>query len=111
MKGSQENLERQWQEILNLSTQMREFAEKRDWNSLQDAIAARELLLSSHFSDKTLALQAAENVARIQKLKEIDGAIMELTNKNKQLLAKEIVKLQRGRTGLSAYTEGLLKPH
>ncbi len=111
MKGSQENLERQWQQILNLSTQMREFAEKRDWKSLQDVISAREILLSAHFSDKTLALQAAEKIARIEKLKEIDGAVLELTSKNKQLLAKEIIKLQKGRAGMSAYTEGLLKPH
>jgi hypothetical protein len=35
---------------------------------------------------------------------------LELTSKNKQLLAKEIIKLQKGRAGMSAYTEGLLKP-
>lgn len=111
MKGSQEHLERQWQEILNLSRQMQECAEKRDWISLQDVISARETLLSAHFSDKNLALQVAEKIARIEQLKEIDGSVLELTSKNKQLLAKEIIKLQKGRAGMSAYTEGLLKPH
>lgn len=111
MKDSRERHERQWQEILNLSTQMREYAEKRDWISLQNAIDAREILLHCHFEDQSLSLKAAEKIARIEKLKEIDGAVLELTNKNKQLLAKEIIKLQRGRNGLSAYTAGLVKSH
>ncbi|MDO8272641.1 MAG: hypothetical protein Q7U82_12095 [Gammaproteobacteria bacterium] len=109
MKDSRGQQERQWQEILNLSTQMREYAEKRDWNSLQNAIEAREILLHSFFEDTTLSLQVAEKIARIEKLKEIDGVVLELTSKNKQLLAKEILKLQKGRNGLSAYTASLSK--
>ncbi len=110
MKDSRERLERQWQEILNLSTQMRECAEKRDWNSLQNAIEARETLLHSHFEDKSLSLQLAEKIARIEKLRELDSTVLELTSKNRNLLANEILKLQKGRIGLSAYAEGLLKP-
>ena len=110
MNDSRERLERQWQKILNLSTQMRECAEKRDWNSLQNAIDARELLLRCHFDDKDLSLQLAEKIARIEKLREMDGVVLELTSKNKNMLANEILKLQRGRNGLSAYAEGLLKP-
>lgn len=109
MKDSQRQQERQWQEILNLSTQMRENAEKRDWNSLQNAIEARELLLHSFFEDKTIPLQVAEKIARIEKLKEIDYVVLELTSNNKNLLAKEILKLQKGRNGLSAYTADLSK--
>lgn len=110
MKDSRERLEKQWQEILALSTQMREYAEKRDWNSLQSAIDTRESLLRFHFEDANLPLQTAEKIARIEKLMEVDGAVLELASKNKQLLANEIIKLQKGRSGLSAYTEGLLKP-
>ncbi|MDO9317099.1 MAG: hypothetical protein Q7V56_02725 [Gammaproteobacteria bacterium] len=109
MKDSREQQERQWQEILSLSTQMREYAEKRDWNSLKIAIEAREILLHSFFEDTTLSLQVTEKIARIEKLKDIDGGVLELTSNNKQLLAKEILKLQKGRNGLSAYTASLSK--
>ncbi len=109
MKDSLERLEKQWQEILNISTQMQEYAEKRDWNSLQDAIDAREFLLRFHFEDASLPLQTAEKIARIENLMEMDGTVLELASKNKQLLANEILKLQKGRNGLSAYTEGVYK--
>ena len=109
MKDSRDRLEKQWQEILTLSTQMREYAEKRDWNSLQNAIDTRESLLRFHFEDASLPLQTAEKIARIEMLMEMDGTVLELASKNKQLLANEILKLQKGRNGLSAYTEGVYK--
>jgi Flagellar protein FliT len=111
MKSPQERAqtcqEAQWQTILNLSRQMLEYAENRDWNSLQDKISVREKLLPTYFDTRSKAQKISEKLAHITMLQNIDGQILELTTKNKDLLAKEIVKLQNGRNGLAAYAASL----
>ncbi len=106
LKHSREQQEHHWQEILKLSVKMRESAEMRDWNSLHDAIEQRENLFTAYFRDETTKGEITKKMAQIEKLQKIDKEVLELTNNNKQLLAKEIVKLQQGKNRLAAYAAG-----
>ncbi len=103
---SREQQESQWQEILNLSVQMRESAEKRDWQALHNLITSRESLLPLYFEKVIPGLEVTEKIARVAILQKIDKTVLELTSNNKALLAKEIVRLQKGRNGLAAYAAG-----
>ncbi|MES3008203.1 MAG: hypothetical protein V4751_10590 [Pseudomonadota bacterium] len=107
---SREQQERHWQEILSLSVKMREFAEKRDWPSLQNAMEKRETLLPLYFNENTSAPKVTEKIERIGILQKIDKTVLELTNKNKGLLTNEIVRLQKGKNGLAAYAAGQSEP-
>lgn len=98
--------ESQWKGILHLSTRMREYAEHRDWNALQSAIIERENLLAVYFGNDSLMLEIKKKMAYIEILKAIDKEILEFTIKSKDVLAREILKLQNVRNGLAAYTAG-----
>jgi hypothetical protein len=111
MKSPQERAttcqEAQWQTILNLSRKMLEYAENRDWNSLQETMSVREKMLPTYFDARSKAQKISEKLVHITMLQNIDGQILEFTINNKDLLAKEILKLQNGRNGLAAYAASL----
>ena len=97
----------QWRTILDLSTRMLEHAETRDWQSLEALMSARDKLLKLYFADGAAAERVAMLKEQIATIQANDRLIVDLTQKNRELLAEELIKLQRARQQILQYQKGL----
>lgn len=97
----------QWKTILDLSTRMLEHAETRDWQSLEALMGARDKLLKLYFTQETAPGRVATLQEQIATIQANDRLIVELTQKNRELLAEELIKLQRARQQILQYLKSL----
>lgn len=97
----------QWRTILDLSTRMLEHAETRDWQSLEALMSARDRLLKLYFADGAAPQRVALLQEQIAVIQANDRLIVDLTQKNRELLAEELIKLQRARQQILQYQKGL----
>jgi len=97
----------QWRTILDLSTRMLEHAETRDWQSLEALMSARDKLLKLYFAEGAAPARVAMLKEQIATIQANDRLIVELTQKNRELLAEELIKLQRARQQILQYQKGL----
>ena len=97
----------QWKTILDLSTRMLEHAETRDWQSLEALMSARDRLLKLYFADGAVPERVSMLKEQIATIQANDRLIVELTQKNRELLAEELIKLQRARQQILQYQKGL----
>jgi hypothetical protein len=97
----------QWKTILDLSTRMLEQAETRDWQALEALMSARDRLLKLYFADSAAPERVAILKEQIAMIQANDRLIVELTQKNRELLAEELIKLQRARQQILQYQKGL----
>ena len=97
----------QWKTILDLSTRMLEHAETRDWQSLEALMSARDRLLKLYFADGAAPERVSMLKEQIATIQANDRLIVELTQKNRELLAEELIKLQRARQQILQYQKGL----
>ncbi len=134
------NDKKNWEMILNLSENMLESAEKRDWESLTLYMNAREKVMNAYFS---IPLMEAEEIARqaeedlstqenkgaamshktgmskrieilkhqIEHIKKNDRLIISITAQNKDLLARELLKLQKARKMVVGYAQNSNAQH
>lgn len=93
----------QWKTILDLSTRMLEQAETRDWQSLEVLMSARDKLLKLYFADGAAPGRVDMLKEQIAVIQANDRLIVELTQKNRELLAEELIKLQRARQQILEY--------
>ncbi len=96
-----------WQTILDLSTRMLELAGARDWQSLKALLDARDKLLKHYFAEDAAPERAAQLQEQIALLQANDRLIVELTQKNRDLLEDELIRLQRARQQILQYRKGL----
>jgi len=96
-----------WRTILDLSTRMLEHAETRDWQSLEALMSARDKLLKLYFTESAAPQRVAMLQEQIAMIQANDRLIVELTQKNRELLAEELIKLQRARQQILQYQKGL----
>lgn len=101
----------QWKTILDLSTRMLEHAETRDWQSLEALMSARDRLLKLYFGDGVAPARVATLQEQIATIQANDRLIVELTQKNRELLAEELIKLQRARQQILHYLKEMQNPH
>jgi hypothetical protein len=97
----------QWSTILDLSQRMLELAQVRDWQSLESLMTAREKLLPLYFVDDVAPARATELQEHIRVIQDNDRLIVELTQINRELLADELLKLQKARQLVSHYQQQL----
>ena len=97
----------QWRTILDLSTRMLEQAETRDWQALEALMSARDRLLKLYFADGAAPGRVEMLKEQIAVIQANDRLIVELTQKNRELLAEELIKLQRARQQILQYQKGL----
>lgn len=93
----------QWGTILDLSTRMLEQAEIRDWNSLQGLMDARDKLLKLYFTQSDSVARNEELREQIEMIQHNDRLIVGLTKQNRELLADELIKLQKAKQTVNAY--------
>lgn len=93
----------QWGTILELSHRMLELAETRDWDSLPPLMNARDKLLKLYFTASASAQHTQEMKAQIEMIQNNDRLIVELTKHNRELLADELIKLQKAKQTVNAY--------
>jgi hypothetical protein len=97
----------QWRTILDISQRMLELAQVRDWQSLESLMTARDKLLPLYFVDDAPPTRATQLQEHIRVIQDNDRLIMELTQKNRELLADELLKLQKARQLISHYQQQL----
>jgi hypothetical protein len=90
-----------------LSTRMLEQAETRDWQSLEALMSARDRLLKLYFADGAAPGRVEMLKEQIAVIQANDRLIVELTQKNRELLAEELIKLQRARQQILQYQKRL----
>lgn len=93
----------QWGTILDLSTRMLEQAEIRDWDSLSALMDARDKLLKLYFTQRDSVARNEELREQIGMIQDNDRLIVELTKTNRELLADELIKLQKAKQTVNAY--------
>tara|TARA_R110001599_G_scaffold116162_1_gene283636 strand:+ start:76 stop:417 length:342 start_codon:yes stop_codon:yes gene_type:complete len=93
----------QWGTILELSTRMLEQAEIRDWDSLTALMDARDKLLKLYFTQSDSVARNEELREQIAMIQDNDRLIVELTKTNRELLADELIKLQKAKQTVNAY--------
>ena len=93
----------QWGTILELSTRMLEHAETRDWDSLNGLMGARDKLLKLYFTQRDSVARNEELREQIAMIQDNDRLIVELTKQNRELLADELIKLQKAKQTVNAY--------
>ena len=93
----------QWGTILELSTRMLEQAEIRDWDSLNGLMDARDKLLKLYFTQSDSVARNEELREQIAMIQDNDRLIVELTKSNRELLADELIKLQKAKQTVNAY--------
>jgi len=93
----------QWGTILELSTRMLEQAEIRDWDSLSALMDARDKLLKLYFTQSDSVARNEQLREQIGMLQDNDRLIVELTKTNRELLADELIKLQKAKQTVNAY--------
>lgn len=93
----------QWGTILELSTRMLEHAETRDWESLTDLMNARDKLIKLYFTQSDSVARNEELQEQIAMIQDNDRLIVELTKQNRELLADELIKLQKAKQTVNAY--------
>tara|TARA_R110002167_G_scaffold45324_2_gene136188 strand:+ start:360 stop:701 length:342 start_codon:yes stop_codon:yes gene_type:complete len=93
----------QWGTILELSTRMLEQAEIRDWDSLTGLMDARDKLLKLYFTQSDSVARNEELREQIAMIQDNDRLIVELTKTNRELLADELIKLQKAKQTVNAY--------
>lgn len=93
----------QWGTILDLSTRMLELAEIRDWDSLSGLMEARDKLLKLYFTQSDSVARNDELREQIGMIQDNDRLIVELTKSNRELLADELIKLQKAKQTVNAY--------
>lgn len=93
----------QWGTILELSTRMLEHAEIRDWESLKGLMDARDKLLKLYFTQSDSVARNEDMRDQIAMIQDNDRLIVELTKSNRELLADELIKLQKAKQTVNAY--------
>ena len=98
--------ERIWQQILKSSAEMQEVAEKNDWSALNELIESRQQLLTQFFSEAV----ARNQQQRLQQIREDiqtilqqDARTRKLTLSNKEILAKGLKTLSKGKQAIRSY--------
>ncbi len=98
--------EKIWQQILDSSTAMQEVAEKNDWVALNELIESRQKLLKTFFSND-LAQHQQERLKQIrddiQQILRQDAHTKKLSRRNKDILAKGLQTLSKGKQALKDY--------
>ncbi len=95
----------QWATILDLSHRMLELAETRDWDSLPPLMNARDKLIKLYFTASASLERTQEMKEQIEMIQNNDRLIVELTKHNRELLADELIKLQKAKQTVNAYKQ------
>ena len=95
----------QWATILELSHSMLELAETRDWDSLTPLMNARDKLIKLYFTASASPERTQEMKEQIEMVQNNDRLIVELTKHNRELLADELIKLQKAKQTVNAYQQ------
>ena len=95
----------QWATILDLSQRMLELAETRDWDSLPPLMNARDKLIKLYFTPSGSVERTQAMKEQIEMIQNNDRLIVELTKHNRELLADELIKLQKAKQTVNAYQQ------
>jgi len=95
--------ETQWQNIMQMTEQLRELSTQEDWQKMNEVSTQRQIKLE-HFFASSVAESEVELVAEgIQKILHSDQILMQISQKQKQQISSEVQKISSGRQAVKAY--------
>ena len=95
--------ESQWQNIMQMTAQLRELSAQEDWQKMNEVSMQRQIKLA-HFFASSVAESEVELVAQgIQKILHSDQILMQISQKQKQAISSEVQKISSGRQAIKAY--------
>jgi len=97
------NQHTRWLKIVEMSKELRRLAQRSDWSELNTLSERRDVLLNEFFQQDLAPGMRDIVVEDIKTIREIDEDTLTLVQKNKDLLADEIIRLQVKRKRLHSY--------
>jgi len=93
----------QWQNIMQMTEQLRELSAQEDWQKMNKVSTQRQIKLEHFFATK-VAENEVELVANgIRQILHSDQVLMQISQKQKQEVSLEVQKISSGRQAVKAY--------
>ncbi len=97
------NQHTQWLKIVEMSRELKRLAQRSDWSELNTLSERRDILLNNFFEQELVQEMRNIVLEDIKEIRQMDEDIVSLVQKNKDLLADEIIRLQAKRKRLHCY--------
>lgn len=97
------NQHTRWLQLIEMTKELKRLAQRGDWNGLNSLSARRDILLNDFFSQDLVDDMRTIVQKDIAFIKQTDEDTVMIVQKNKDLLAEEITRLQVKRKQIQSY--------